>query len=211
MKLIKAIKSIIAYHKTFKTAKIVKFTDDEVYDAYSFACSYRAQESVCKYYCSFYPNATFADAMELIRYSKALRDTITDVIKDRLLKVQMNEFDFTQDASDIRFFPEYDLDDRVTIAKLYEKDFGIKLIQLLSLRVEQAHYLYLKKEKGYHKEWKDYIDEMLRVDGFCDPAHDAMKFWIANLSFPSEVWSDKKVIGLMNEAKQRIETYGRQG
>lgn len=210
MKIIEAIKILIEYQKTFKTSKIVSFAGDDVYDAYSFACSYRAQESVCQYYRSFYPNVSFEEAMELIRYSKDLRDTITEVLKNRILKAKMDEFDFTQNAEDIRFFPEYGLDDRVTISKLYDKGYGIKLMQLLSLRIEQSYYRYIKKEKGYQKEWKEFIDELLKVDEFCAVPHNAMKYWIAHLTFPSEVWSNKKVIGLMNEAQQRIDTFGRQ-
>lgn len=213
MKIFKAIKAMIEYRKVFKTAKVVRFADDEVYDAYSFACCYRAQESACQYYCSFYRNATFDDAMELIRYSQALRDTIKDVIQEKLLHVKPEEFDFTLDPDSVHFFGEFDqdLDRQLHISKLYPREFGIGLIQLLSLKVEQAYYLYLRKEKGYKKEWKDFVEDLLKVDGFCEPAHTAMKFWIANLTFPSSIWGDKKVIGLMNEGKQRIETFGRQG
>lgn len=212
MKIFKAIKALIEYRKVFKTSKVVRFADDDVYDAYSFACCYRAQESVCEYYRSFYPNATFDDAMELIRYSQALRDTIKDVIREKLLHVQPEEFDFTLDSNSVHFFREFDqdLDRQLHIAKLYPQEFGIGLIQLLSLKVEQAYYLYLRKEKGYKKEWTDFVDELLKVDDFCEPAHTALKFWVANISFPSSVWSDKKIIGLMNEGKQRIETFGRQ-
>ena len=212
MKIIQAIKAMIEYRKFFKTAKFVRFADDEVYDAYSFACCYRAQESVCQYYCSFNPNATFEDAVELVRYSQALRDTIKDVIRERLLHAKPEEFDFTLEKDSICFFSEFgDQDRHLSISKLYPQQFGIALIQMLSFRVEQAYYLYLRKEKGYKKEWKDYMNELIDVEGFCEPAHTAMKSWLSNLTFPSSVWSDKKVIGLMNEGKQRIETFGRQG
>ena len=212
MKIIQAIKAMIAYRKMFKTSKVVSFADEEVYDKYSFFCCYRAQESVSNYYCSFHPGTTFEEAKELIHYSQALWDTLKEVIRDRILHTQPEEFDFTLDEDSVHFFREFGDEDRnLTIAKLFPREFGVGMMQLLSLKIEQAYYIYLRKEKGYKKEWKDFIDDLMKEKGFAEPPHIAMKVWLSNLTFPSSVWSDKKVIGLMNEGKQRIETFGRQG
>ena len=211
MKLIQTIKAMIGYRKLFKTFKVVRFGDNEMYNAYSFACCYRAQESVCNYYLSFYPNTTFEDAMELIRYSEALRNNIKSVISERIITAMPDEFDFTVDPDSIQFFQEFgDQDRNLTIAQLYPMSVGIGFMEALSVKVEQAYYIYLKKQKGYKKDWKEFINDLLNDKAFCEPAHTAMKHWLANLTFPSKVWSDKKIIGLMNEGKQRIETFGRQ-
>lgn len=212
MNIIKSIKEMIAFHKAFKTMKYVRLADPDALDAYSFACCYRAQESVCRYYCSFYPSATFDDAMELIRYSQALRDTIKQVIVDAIVHSQPGDFDFTQDADQHHFFSEFgDIDQKLRIAKLYPQDYGIHLMDMLSLKVAQAYYLYLRQEKGYTKPWKEFNEQLLSDRNFYQPCFAGFKCWLTDLSFPSIVWSDKKVIGLMNEAKQRIETFGRQG
>ncbi len=211
MKFIQALKTMIAYRKVFKTSKFVCFANDETYDLYSFACSYRAQESASKFYCAFNHGTTLEEAKELIHYSEALRETITSVIMNRMLTVRAEEFDFTLDADAVRFFQEFEDQDRnLTAAKLYPKNYGVMMIQLLSLKVGQAYYLFLKREKGYQKEWKDFVGDLVRVDGFAEPPHTALKYWLANLTFPESVWLDKKIIGLMNEGKQRIETFGRQ-
>ena len=212
MKIIETIKAMIAYRKLFKTFKMVRFGDTEMYNAYSFASCYRAQESVCNYYLSFYPNDTFEDAMELIRYSEALREAIKRVISERIITVKPDEFDFTADPDGVRFFREFgDQERNLTIAQLFPMEAGIGYMDALSVKVEQAYYIYLKKQKGYTKEWKEFINDLMNDKPFCEPAHTAMKYWLANLTFPSEEWANKKVIGLMNEAKQRIQIYGRQG
>lgn len=212
MKLLQTLKTVIEYRKKFKTLKVVSFDDARAYEMLSFACCYRAQESVARFYCSFYTDASFDEAMELIHYSKELRDVLTGVIRKRLMNAEPNEFDFTLVEDSIHFFREFEDGDRnLSITKLYPQEYGVSLIQMLSLKTEQAYYLYLRKEKGYKKEWRAFINDLLHEDGFPEPAYIAMKYWIANLTFPHEVWLDKGVLNLMNEGKERIATFGRQG
>ena len=212
MKLLQTLKTVIEYRKKFKTLKVVSFDDAKAYEMLSFACCYRAQESVARFYCSFYTDVSFNEAMELIHYSKALRNVLTDVIRKRLINAEPKEFDFTLNKDSVQFFREFqDKDHYLTIAKLYPQEYGVGLMQMLSLKTEQAYYLYLRKEKGYKKEWKAFTNDLLHEEGFSEPAYIAMKSWIANLVFPREVWLDKGVLNLMNEGKERIATFGRQG
>lgn len=204
MSIISSLKAILAYYKCFKTNTIVRLADEDACDLYASICSYRAQEAVSKYYASLNPELSWEETMELIFYSNNLQDTIKGVLQNTIMYAKETDFDFTQQAENLHFFQEQtDQDAELRLAKLFPRKHGIMLMLLLSFGSEQAYYAYLRREKGYDKPWKDFMEQLLSDARLYEPCFAGFKYWLVNLSFPESVWSNKGIIGLMNEAKER--------
>ncbi len=206
MGILSSLKAILAYYKCFKTNTIVRLADKDACDLYASICAYRAQESVSKYYASFNPKVSLEEAMDLIFYSKDLRDIIKEVLQDKIMYAKETEFDFTQQAENLHFFQELiDPDINSRLAKLFPRKHGIMLMLLLSFRTEQAYYAYLRREKGYDKPWKDFMEQLLSDPQLYEHCFAGFKYWLVNLSFPESMWSNKSIMGLMDEAKERMQ------
>ncbi len=203
------IKSVRSLKKDFGFKYVVQLVDDKASDDYAFLCSYRAQLSLHAYYSSFYPDTSFQDTVNMIRCSKALRERIKEVLFDTISTATHSDFNFNIDVDEIRLFPEFDnLDEKVSIASVFTPKYGKGLMTILFLRTELAYHQYLKTEKGYTKNWGEFNKQLLDDRSFSDECFVGFKYWLSNINIPPSVWSNKQVIGLMNEAKERIPVYG---